>query len=107
MMGGGDRHPLQLMAILHNHYTRLARIDGSGARGEAAVGALLGIKGFQAGKVARQYDRLGSDGVLRAFELLAAADLDVRGAKDWPDALVMEVLVARLARLAGPPARRR
>jgi hypothetical protein len=29
-------------------------------------------------------------------ELLAQADLDLRGAKAWPDELVMEVLVARL-----------
>jgi DNA polymerase III subunit delta len=33
--------------------------------------------------------------------LLAQADLDLRGAKEWPDELVMEVLVARLSRLAG------
>jgi len=104
MMGGGERHPLQLMAVLHTHYTRLLRVDGSGARGEAGVGELLGLKGFQAGKVARQYERLGSTGVLRAIELLAAADLDLRGAKDWPESLVMEVLVARLARLS-PAAR--
>jgi len=31
--------------------------------------------------------------------LLAQADLDLRGAKEWPDELVMEVLVARLSRL--------
>ena len=31
---------------------------------------------------------------------LARADLDLRGAKAWPPELVMEVLVARLARLS-------
>lgn len=107
MTAGGDRHPLQLMAILHTHYTRLLRVDGSGARNEGAVGELLGLKGFQAGKVLRQYERLGSTGVQRAIELLAAADLDLRGAKDWPESLVMEVLVARLARLTPSGARRR
>jgi DNA polymerase-3 subunit delta len=106
MTAGGDRHPLQLMAILHTHYTRLLRVDGSGARSEGAVGELLGLKGFQAGKVLRQYERLGSTGVQRAIELLATADLDLRGQKEWPDNLVMEVLVARLARLS-PAARRR
>jgi DNA polymerase-3 subunit delta len=106
MIGGGDRHPLQLMAILHTHYTRLLRVDGSGARSESAVGELLGVKGFQAGKVLRQYERLGSTGVQRAIELLATADLDLRGQKEWPDNLVMEVLVARLARLS-PAGRRR
>jgi DNA polymerase-3 subunit delta len=106
MTGGGDRHPLQLMAILHTHYTRLLRVDGSGARSESAVGELLGLKGFQAGKVLRQYERLGSTGVQRAIELMAIADLDLRGQKEWPENLVMEVLVARLARLS-PAARRR
>ena len=107
MMDGGDRHPLQLMAILHTHYTRLLRVDGAGARTEAAVGELLGLKGFQAGKVLRQYERLRGTGVLRAFELLATADLDLRGAKEWPEPLVMEVLVARLARLSPAGGRRR
>jgi len=34
-------------------------------------------------------------------ELVAQADLDLRGVKDWPDELVLEVLVARLAALGG------
>ncbi len=38
----------------------------------------------------------------RAIALLAQADLDLRGAKEWPEDLVMEVLVARLSRLAAP-----
>jgi hypothetical protein len=37
--------------------------------------------------------------VVRAIGLLAQADLDLRGAKDWPEGLVMEILVARLTRL--------
>ena len=46
-----------------------------------------------------QYRRLGGGGVQRAIDLLAAADLDLRGAKDLPDDVVMDVLVARLSRL--------
>ena len=42
----------------------------------------------------------------RAIGLLAEADLDLRGAQAWPDELVMEVLVARLARLGPRPWRR-
>lgn len=99
MMGAGDRHPLQVMAILHSHYTRLMRLDGAGVRSEAAAAEVLGVKPFQAGKALKQYERLGSGGVQRAIELLATADLDLRGVKEWPDNLVMEVLVARLARL--------
>ena len=45
------------------------------------------------------YRRLDGSGVHRAIDLLAAADLDLRGERDLPEELVMEVLVARLSRL--------
>jgi DNA polymerase-3 subunit delta len=100
MMGGGERHPLQVMAILHANYTKLLALDGSGARDEAGAAAAMGIKpGFPARKALDQYRKLGGAKVVRAVGLLAQADLDLRGAKDWPEPLVMEVLVARLSRL--------
>lgn len=103
MSGSGERHPLQVMAILHGHYARLLKLDGVEARTDADVASVLGIKpGFPARKAMDQYRKLGGTGVTRAMELLAQADLDLRGAKDWPESLVMEVLVARLSRLAGP-----
>jgi len=102
MMRAGDRHPLQIMAILHNQYTKLLTLDGADANDEASVAALLGIKpGFPARKALDQYRKLGNAGVVRAIGLLAQADLDLRGAKEWPEELVMEVLVARLSRLGG------
>jgi len=102
MTGSGARHPLVVMSILHSHYTRLLRLDGAEARSETEAAAVLGIKpGFPAKKALDQYRRLGTAGVTRAIELLAQADLDLRGAKDWPESLVMEVLVARLSKLGG------
>lgn len=107
MMGAGDRHPLQVMAILHAHYVKLLSLDGSGAHDEASAAAAMGIKpGFPAKKALDQFRRLGATSVGRAVELLANADVDLRGAKDWPDDLVMDVLVARLSKLA-PAARTR
>ncbi len=101
MTGAGARHPLQVMAVLHNHFVRLARLDGIEARSDAEAADALGIKpGFPAKKALRQYRRLGGGGIQRAIDLLAAADLDLRGAKELPDDVVMEVLVARLSRLA-------
>lgn len=101
MMRAGDRHPLQVMSILHGHYTKLMCLDGVDARDEASAAAAMGIRpGFPARKALEQFRRLGGSGVSRAIALLAQADLDVRGAKDWPDDLVMEVLVARLSRLS-------
>jgi DNA polymerase-3 subunit delta len=99
MMGAGGRHPLQLMAILHAHYVRLARLDGTAASSEAEVAEILGIKGFPAKKALAQYRRLGGDGVRRAIDLLAGADLDLRGRRDLDPDVVMEILVARLSRL--------
>lgn len=105
MMNGGDRHPLQVMAILHGHYAKLARLDGADVRTEAEAATAIGIKpGFPAKKALANYRRLGGTNVRRAIDLLAAADLDLRGATELDDELVMEVLVARLSRLG--PSRR-
>ena len=108
MLAAGDRHPLQIMATLHGHYARMLRLDGAGARDEAQAAEILGIKGstFPAKKALTSTRRLGHDGVAEAFRLLSEADLDLRKfTKDWPEQLVMEVLVARLSRLK--PASRR
>ena len=100
MVRGGDRHPLQVMAILHTHYTRLLRLDGAGMRDEKAAAELLGLKStFQARKALDGSRKLGHDGTARAVTLLADADLDLRGRREWPAELVLEVLVGRLARL--------
>ena len=110
MVGGGARHSLAIMATLQSHFLRMVRLDGAEVRGEKDAAALLGIKGstFPAKKALNQARRLGHEGVVRAVALLAEADADLRGARAWPDSLIMEVLVARLARLAGTarPARR-
>ncbi|MCU1366906.1 MAG: holA [Ilumatobacteraceae bacterium] len=96
-----SRHPLVVMATLHSHYVKMMKVDGKDANSEAEVAAVLGIKpGFPARKVLDQYRRLGGGGVTRAISLLANADLDLRGQRDLPETLVMEVLVARLSRLA-------
>ena len=105
MIHGGERHPLQVMAILHGHYGKLARLDGVGARSDVDAAAAMGIKpGFPAKKALANYQRLGGSGVQRAVHLLAEADLDLRGDTDLDPETVMEVLVARLTRLG--PARR-
>lgn len=109
MMHAGERHPLQIMAILHTHYSRLLRLDGADARDENTAAALLNTKpGYQVRKAMDLSRSLGSGPVHRAVQLLAQADLDLRGYRDWPESLVMEVLVARLSRLGGSePARGR
>ena len=106
MTVGGGRHPLETMATLHRHYAAMLRLDGAGVSTEAQAADILGMKPYPAKKVLAQGRRLGSKGVQDAIELLAAADLDLRGKRAWPPDLVMEVLVARLSRLAKTAARR-
>ena len=96
------RHPMQLMATLHTHYQRIMRLDGAGVRNEKEAATVLGMKGstFPAKKALAQSRRLGPSGVRESVRLLAKTDLELRGTIDWPPELAMEVLVARLARVA-------
>lgn len=103
MVGAGDRHPLQIMSSLHAHVGKMLRLDGSGARDEIEAAAHLGINGstFPAKKALTQARKLGSAGIARAVHILAEADLDLRGRRDLPGDVVLELAVARLSRLAG------
>ena len=50
-------------------------------------------------KYLSQYRRLGGAGISQAVQLLARADIDLRGGKDLGEELTMEILVARLCRM--------
>ncbi|MEX2627708.1 MAG: DNA polymerase III subunit delta [Ilumatobacteraceae bacterium] len=100
MLHGGERHPLQVMAILHNHYASVVRLDGREVRDRKEAAAVLGVKEFPAQKALENHRRLGGSGAMRAVQLLARADLDLRGDRDLSAELVMDVLVARLSRLS-------
>lgn len=96
-----DSHPLQVLGLLANRYAQMMKIDGRAVRTGEEAAAILGGHPFAAKKILEQHMRLGSANLSRAVSLIAVADVDLRGGKDWDDALVLEVLVARLARLAG------
>ena len=98
----GDKHPLQVMSSLGAHFAKMLRLSGSGIRNENDAAAALGMTGstFPAKKALAQANKLGGANVARGIELLAQADLDLRGQRDLPGDVVMEVLVARLTRLA-------
>ncbi|HUS62671.1 MAG TPA: DNA polymerase III subunit delta [Acidimicrobiales bacterium] len=109
MMKAGERHALVVIATLHRHFQAMLRLDGAGVRDEREAAALVGMAPYPAKKAMTQGRKLGSAKVLRGMRLIAAADLDVRGLRDWkvteePDGMLeMEVLVARLAQLSPPP----
>ncbi len=100
MMGGGDRHPLVLLSVLHRHFSSILRLTAGDAGTEAEAAAILGIKAFPAGKLLVQAQKLGYYKAAKAIKLLADADLDMKGASGWDPSLVAEVLVARLARIS-------
>ena len=102
MIGQGERHPFQVLATLHSHVARILRLDGADVTGDKQAAELLGIRGstFPAKKALGQARKLGHDRIVRMLDLLAEADLDLRGGKAWPDHLVLEVLVARLATMS-------
>ncbi|MDP1821338.1 MAG: DNA polymerase III subunit delta [Acidimicrobiales bacterium] len=102
MIGQGERHPFQVLAMLHSHFARILRLDGADVATEKQAAELLGIKGstFPAKKALGQARKLGHDRIVRMIDLLAEADLDLRGGKAWPDHLVLEVLVARLVTMS-------
>ncbi len=102
LVGAGGRHPLVVLATLHTHFARMLRLEGSGVADEREAAATLGITGstYPAKKALVQTRRLGYEPLARAIALLAEADLALKGAVDWPEDAVLEVLVARLSRLA-------
>ncbi|MGA0879132.1 MAG: DNA polymerase III subunit delta [Ilumatobacteraceae bacterium] len=107
LMQAGERHPFQILSQLHNHYARMARLDGVEVATAADAEEILGLKGFPAQKAVTAYRGLGSTGIRRAYGLLATADRDLRGGTGLEEGLVMDVLVARLARLTKGVSRRR
>ncbi len=100
MIGAGERHAFVVMAVLQRHYEQLLRLDGAAVRDENEAATLLGTSAFPAKKALAASRRLGTVRLTRSIGALASADLDLRGRRAWPEELVLEVLVARLARIS-------
>lgn len=99
MLDGGQRHPMAVLSTVSRHVLALVRLDGAGVRSDAEAAALIGTAPFPARKALAQSRKLGSQSIARAVKLVAQADLDLRGASEWPNLLVLEILVARLSRM--------
>jgi DNA polymerase-3 subunit delta len=101
LLGPGGRAAPELVAVLHRHFSNMLRLDGAGARSGEDAAQLLGVRSpFVAKKALAQGQRLGSARLGQAVTLVAEADVDVKGRTALPPELVLEVLVARLTRLA-------
>lgn len=104
MLGAGERHPLVVLATLIRQVEAALRLDSADITGEAQAARALGIapgrSTFAAHKALDRARAWGSEGIAEAVGLVADAEADLKGAADWPGALVLEVLVARLCRLS-------
>jgi DNA polymerase-3 subunit delta len=103
MTHGGERHALQVMATLTTHYQRALGLDGAPVTDDRSAASHLGLTGstFPARKALALSRRLGGARLAQAVRLLARADLDLRGGSAVPPEAVLQVLVARLARMSG------
>ncbi len=111
MLDSRGRAGLQVVNILQRYYLRLARLEGAGVRDADEAATLLGMNRFPAGKALAAARRLGAARLAEAVHLVTRADLDLKGGIDYgsrddasdvdvTDLTVVEVLVARLARLS-------
>jgi DNA polymerase-3 subunit delta len=117
MLDSKSRAGLQIVNALQRHYLRMARLEGSDARGDDEAASLLGIHRFPAGKALRVAQRLGPERITAAVHLITNADVDLKGGVsyggkdlttdlDATELTVIEVLIARLARLTQGARRR-
>jgi DNA polymerase III subunit delta len=99
MTDAGGLSAVEVLFSLHRHYANMLALDGATiSSGEEAAQLLAVNSAFVGKKALEQSRRLGSARIGHAIELLAAADLDVKGATGLPPELVVEILVARLSR---------
>lgn len=113
LLEAGDRHPLVVLATLHRHVSSMLGVEDPAIRTEAQAAQALGIppgrSTYPARKALAASRRFGPAGTAEAVGLVADAEVALKGGTEWPPELVLEVLVARLCRLAragGAPGRR-
>jgi DNA polymerase-3 subunit delta len=110
MLDSNNRVGVQITGILQRHYLKMARLDGSGATSGEQAAAIIGGHAFPAQKLIRAARALGSNRIAQCLKLVAQADQDLKGAVyygakrdddvDQTDLTVIEVLVARLAKMS-------
>jgi DNA polymerase-3 subunit delta len=94
-------HPMQIMATLTYHYQRLLRLDDPSIRTKEDAAQVLGMRSAGGARFPLEASRrLGTSGLREAVNLLARAELDLRGQSGLDERTVIELLVARLAALS-------
>lgn len=106
MLSNG-RHPLAVLALLVRNFSAALAMEGREDLSEAEAASELRMAPFAARKALALARRLGRDRLFEATAVLAGADLDLRGRSGLPAELVMEITVARLARICSTPGSQR
>ncbi len=112
MLDSRGRGGLQIVNILQRHYLSMARLEGSGATSQEEAGSILSMSPYPAGKALKMAQRLGPQRITQAVHWVREADVSLKGGVsyggkdlntdiDVTDLTVVEVLVARLARMSG------
>jgi DNA polymerase III subunit delta len=99
IVGSGGRAAPVVVNTLQRTYLRLLRLDGAGVRTKEDAGSLLSVSAFPAGKLLAAARALGAERIRQAVAWIATADEEVKGATALEPVTVLEILVARLARL--------
>jgi DNA polymerase-3 subunit delta len=111
MLDSKGRAGVQIIFMLQRYYLRMARLEGAQVASAEEAAQLLGMNPFGAKKLLAMANRMGSERIADAIHLIANADVDLKGGvsyggkdlntdQDVTDLTVIEVLVARLARLS-------
>jgi DNA polymerase-3 subunit delta len=111
MLDSKGRAGVQIIFLLQRYYLRMARLEGAPVASAEEAAQLLGMNPFGAKKLLSMASRMGSERIADAIHLIANADVDLKGGvsyggkdlntdQDVTDLTVIEVLVARLARLS-------
>jgi DNA polymerase III subunit delta len=117
MLDSKGRAGLQIVNMLKRHYLAMAKLEGSGARTKEEAGVITAMKPYTASKVLRTSQVLGAERIATAVHWVTGADLDLKGGVsyggkdldsdlDVTDVTVIEVLVARLAKMSQGARRR-
>jgi DNA polymerase III delta subunit len=110
MLDSRGKAALQIVASLSRYYLEIARLESGEATNDVEAGELLGKSKYPAGKQLQVANRLGSQRIAQALRWITESDLALKGGvsyggkdlesdMDVTELTVIEVLVARLARL--------
>ena len=101
MMGPGGASGHEIVASLDNHLTKAGRLHGAAIRSGEDAAAILGGHAYPAKKALDLSRRLDIEDLAGCIRLIAEADLDLKGGSGLSERMIVEILVARLARTLG------